>query len=374
MKRKQMKLLIVAGEVSGDIHAAHLISAIKDKVSDVEIRGIGGDLMIAAGLKAKYHIRQMAFLGLSEIIRHLPFIRRVFNDLTELVKSFKPDAVILVDYPGFNLRFARKMKKMAVPVIYYISPQLWAWGRGRIKKIRAYVDKMLVVFPFEVDFYRKFGIEADYVGHPLVDSHFKFVTPKKYSSHNRVLGLLPGSRKQELDKLFPVMIATAEILHAQGYIDMALVARVGNITREEYEKYIGEHSFIKIHENSLNTYYNQLDAAIVSSGTATLETAYFQVPLLIVYKVGRITWNLGKRLVKLDSIGLANIVAGKKVAEELLQNDFTPHKAAEIIKHLLEPDINWAKRNELQIIQDKLGEPGASQRAAEEIIRFVQDG
>jgi lipid-A-disaccharide synthase len=257
-------------------------------------------------------------------------------------------------------------------VIYYISPQLWAWGKRRVKKIRKYVDKMLVIFPFEVDFYREYGVQADYVGHPLVDSHYQNVMPKQYNPDDRVLGLLPGSRRQELEKLFPVMISAADILYKKKYIQHVQVPRVDHIPPEEYYRYIGERRYIHIHDGSLDRLYNNLDAALVSSGTATLETAYFKVPLVIVYKVSRITWNLARRLVRLDSVGLANIVAGKKVAEELLQNDFSPERAAEIVAVLLEPEANRSKRRELAVIKEKLGKPGASERAAEEIIEFVR--
>jgi lipid-A-disaccharide synthase len=369
-----MKLIIIAGEVSGDIHGSKLITALGAKINNLEISGIGGDLMITAGFDAVYHIRQMAFLGLSEVIRHLPFIRRVFKDILMHIQSTKPSAVILIDYPGFNLRLAKKIKKMGIPVIYYISPQLWAWGQRRVWKIKAFVDQMLVVFPFEVDFYKKYGFDTIYVGHPLVDSHFDHVKPKVYDAKNRVLGLLPGSRHQELKKLIPDMVATAAILHAENKIDKALIARVGNIPREEYEFYIREKEFIEIYEGPIDLFYNQLDVALVSSGTATLETAYFQVPLVIVYKVGNLTWHLGKRLVKLERVGLPNIVAGKKIATELLQTDFTPDNAVREISSLLEKEKNEEKRRDLSVVREKLGEPGASERAAQHIYCFVNAG
>jgi lipid-A-disaccharide synthase len=312
-------------------------------------------------------------LGLTEVIKHLPFIQRVFKDITQHIASTKPDAVILIDYPGFNLRLAKKIKKMGFPVIYYISPQLWAWGKRRVKKIKNFVDQMLVVFPFEVDFYKKYGIEAIYVGHPLVDTHFGQVKPKEYMAEHRVLGLLPGSRRQELDKLLPDMISTAEILHNDNKIDRVIIARVNNIPRGDYDKYLKGKQFIEIYEGPIDHLYNQLDAAIVSSGTATLETAYFQVPLVIVYRVGKITWQLGKRLVRLEDVGLPNIVAGKKIASELLQTDFTPENAVQEISGLLIKQQNEEKRMELKVVSQKLGQPGASDRAADYIIKFVKE-
>jgi len=368
-----MKLVIIAGEVSGDIHGAKLVRSLVSKIGSIELSGIGGDLMIEEGLNAIYHINQMAFLGLTEVIKHLPLIQRVFKDITQHIASNKPDAIILIDYPGFNLRLAKKIKKMGIPVIYYISPQLWAWGKRRVKKIRNFVDQMLVVFPFEVDFYKKYDIEAIYVGHPLVDTHFGQVKLKEYKADNRVLGLLPGSRLQELDNLLPDMISTAEILHNDNKIDRALIARVNNIPRTEYDKYLQGEEFIEIFEGPIDHFYNQIDAALVSSGTATLETAYFQVPLVIVYRVGKITWQLGKRLVRLENVGLPNIVAGKKIVAELLQTDFTPDNAVREISGFLIKQKNEAKRKELEIIHEKLGQPGTSDRAADYIIKFVKE-
>lgn len=368
-----MKLIIIAGEVSGDIHGGKLVAELKKQNPEIELSGIGGDQMIQYGFNAIYHIKQMAFLGIGEIIKHLPFIRKVFNTLIENVKKEKPNAVVLIDYPGFNLRFAKAMHKLGIPVIYYISPQLWAWGKRRVKKIKKYVDKMLVVFPFEVEFYKKHRIQAEYVGHPLVDEHLDKVYPKKINrSEEIILGLLPGSRKHEIEQLLPDMLKTAKILYDENQISKVLIAKVDNISDEIYNENISDgYPFVELFPGRTSEFYNKLDAALVKSGTSTLETAYFQVPFIIVYRVSTLTWFLGNLLVKLDSIGLANIVAGKKVADELLQNDFTPQKAARLISDLLQPDKNKEKRNELKIIIEKLGEQGASKRVAEKIIGFI---
>ena len=369
-----MKLLIIAGEVSGDNHGGNLVAELKKQNPNIELSGIGGDQMIQHGFEAIYHIRQMAFLGVGEIIKHLPFIRKVFRTLVNHAKNVKPDAVVLIDYPGFNLRFAKAINKLGIPVIYYISPQLWAWGKRRVKKIKKYVDKMLVVFPFEVDFYKKYGIKAEYVGHPLVDEYHDVVSPKRvHETGEKVLGLLPGSRKHEIEQLLPDMLETTKILYDQKKINKAIIAKVENIPDEKYTSLIcTDYSFIELFTGSIPEFYNQIDIAVVKSGTSTLETAYFQVPFIIVYRVSKLTWFSGNLLVKLDSIGLANIVAGKKVAEELLQNDFTPNKAAELISDLIKPEINIEKREELNIVQDKLGEQGASKRTAESILEYVE--
>jgi len=367
----KMNLIVIAGEVSGDIHGAHLIAALKSKNPGLEISGIGGDLMIKEGLRSEYHIKQMAFLGFVEVLKHLPFINKVFRNMYALAKSIRPAAIILIDYPGFNLRFAKKVKKLGIPVIYYISPQLWAWGKKRVYKIKKYIDKMFVIFPFEKEFYAKYGIQADYVGHPLADNHYNDVNPKKMTEEKRILGLLPGSRLQEIDKLLPDMLRTAEILISAGQITEALILKVGTIPAEIYESYIGGKASIRLIESESAKFYNQIDAALVSSGTATLESAYFQVPLVIVYRVSRLTWTVANIFVKLDMIGLANIVAEKYIAKELLQYNFKPLSASVELERLLEPQTNKQVRNELKIIRKKLGPPGASERAAELIINFI---
>jgi lipid-A-disaccharide synthase len=370
-----MKIVIIAGEVSGDIHGGKLVVELMQQNPGIEVSGIGGDQMVQHGFKTIYHIRQMAFLGIGEILKHLPLIRKVFLTLVNHVKKVKPEAVILIDYPGFNLRFAKVMHRLGVPVFYYISPQLWAWGKNRVKKIRKYVNKMLVIFPFEVEFYKKHGIDAEYVGHPLVDEHYDVVNPKSSNEPNeRILGLLPGSRKHEIEKLLPDMLETAKILYEKNKIDQVLIAKVDNISDEVYKSIINKnYLFVKHFTGNTAEFFNCIDAALVKSGTSTLETAYFQVPFIIVYRVSKLTWFLGKIMVNLDSIGLANIVAGKKIAEELLQNDFTPNKAAELISELLNPEINKNKRRELKTIQDKLGEQGASKRVAGSILEFISE-
>jgi len=366
------KLVLIAGEVSGDIHGARLIAALKKLIPDLDLSGIGGDLMVEQGLNPIYHIREMAFLGIGEVLSHLPFIKKVFRKMVQIVTASRPSAVILIDYPGFNLRFAAKIHKLGIPVIYYISPQLWAWGKRRVKRIRKYVDKMIVIFPFEQTFYKDHGIIAEYVGHPLADRHFDHVHPKAVPNGKSVLGLLPGSRLQELEKLLPEMIRAARLLIGQGIVEKAVILPVQTIPESIYHRYIGGTEAIFLSDAAAAEYFNNLDAAIVSSGTATLETAYFQVPLLIVYRVGALTWYLGNLFVKLKMIGLANIVAGKQIAVELLQNDFTAKKAAAEIKKLLDPRMNAQKRDELKIIKEKLGDPGASERAAEKIFEFIQ--
>jgi len=366
------QLILVTGEVSGDMHAARLIAELQKADKRFKFSGIGGDRMISLGFQALQHSKQMAFLGLGEVIRHLPFVRKVFNKLICHIRQVKPRAVILVDYPGFNLRVAKKVKQMGIPVIYYISPQIWAWGRRRLKIIKKYVDYMLVFFPFEVEFYNRYGIRVDHVGHPLVDTFYHQIRPKIYNPRGeKVLGLLPGSRMQELNSLLEDMIAVGKSLHQKNLIDRVLIAGVDQIPDSVYEQYIGGKDYIQLYRGNMDLFYNQLDAALVSSGTATLETAYFRVPMVIVYRVHQLTWVLGKMLVRIDQIGLANIVAEEKVADELLQSDFQINKAAVLLAGLLQQETNNKVREKLKVVQLKLGPPGASFQAAQKIINFL---
>ncbi len=369
------KILLVAGEVSADQHGAALIKELKKIDDRLQFFGIGGDALSAQGMDLVVHLDRMAFLGIGEVVGHLPYIRRVFRQLLERVRREKPQAAVLIDYPGFNLRLARSLKKMDIPVIYYISPQLWAWGKRRVKKIKRYVDKMLVLFPFEKDFYARHGIKAEYVGHPLVDLHAGYLPQhiKEIDEKYVSLGLLPGSRLNEVRHLLLPMVQTARRLYHAGKIHHAEIVRVPHIEIKEYRKFLSKRDgFISVVNRSLHEVLPAYDAAIVASGTATLETAYFAVPMLIVYYVNPLTFWLAKKLVKLKYIGLANIVAEERVAPELIQHDFQPQTAAAIISDMLVPKTNRAIRSRMEGVRKKLGQPGASARAAQIIDRFLK--
>jgi lipid-A-disaccharide synthase len=265
------------------------------------------------------------------------------------------------------------MHNMGIPVIYYISPQLWAWGKRRVFKVKKYIEKMLVIFPFEKQFYNDYGIDAEYVGHPIADNHFDHVDPKITQVTGSTLGLLPGSRHQELENLLPDMINTAQLLKGSSKIERALLLKVDTISEDEYKKHLGENSFIQLYTSTSESFYNQLDTALVSSGTATLETGYFRVPMVIVYRVNFLTWFFARLLVKVKVIGLVNIVAGDKIAKELLQNEFQPDKAKMELEYLLDPKVNAEVRKKLSVIKDRLGEPGVAIRAASIIFDFISE-
>lgn len=369
-------ILLIASEVSADHHGARMIAELKKLRSDFRLWGIGGDELQKQGMEVLFHVKQMSFLGVGEVIRHLPFVRRVMQTIKQRAAQQKPNLAILIDYPGFNLRLAKALKKMNIPVVYYISPQLWAWGKGRIKTIKECVDLMLVLFPFEKDFYEAHGVRAEYVGHPLVDKHHAYLpqTFKQVEQGKVTLGLLPGSRRNEIKTLLPRMIETANLLFESGAIQKVIIAKVPHI-EESFYPHLAEISDdrFKLKEIAMENLLPELDAALVASGTATLETAYYAVPMVIVYHVNALTYWLGRLLVKVKHIGLANIVAEEEIAPELIQHDFTAQKAADLLQKMLNPQINEQLRKRMLIIRQKLGAPGASQRAAEKIHRFLSE-
>ena len=370
----EKSILIIAGEVSGDSHAAAMVAEFKKLEPAVQFWGIGGDELKAQGTELLYHLQDMAFLGVSEVIKHLPFILQVQREILSEAQKRQPLCAVLIDYPGFNLKMARRLKKLDIAVVYYISPQLWAWGGWRVKKIRKYVDKMMVLFEFEKKFYEQYGIDADFVGHPLVDK-FKDVLPvsfKPFEKENAVIGLLPGSRKQEIGSLLPDMIAAAEILYKEGKIQSAEIVKVEHLPHNLYKKEIGNRGdYIKIVQQPLQQCLPRYDAVLIASGTATLETGYFGVPMVVVYKVQLLTYWLGRLLIRLKNIALINIVAGKELVPELIQNEFTPQKAVELIKQYLSKEGNTEKREQLKLIRNKLGKGNVSERVASYLKKFI---
>ncbi|MEJ2055489.1 MAG: lipid-A-disaccharide synthase [Calditrichaceae bacterium] len=369
------RILIIAGEVSGDHHGAALVKELKKLKPELKFFGIGGDLLKKEGMDILFHIEEMAFLGVGEVIRHLPFIWQVKNELIRRVKREQPLCALLIDYPGFNLRIAQTLKSLGIPILYYISPQLWAWGHRRVDKIRKYVDKMIVLFPFEEKFYNSHGIKADYVGHPLVDRHAEHLPKeiRKIKPGKILLGLLPGSRKQEIHSLLPKMIETARKLKKDGKINSVEIVKVSHLSMQSYEKFLkDDDNFITIIETDLYKRLPEYDAVLVASGTATLETGYYGVPMLIVYNVSLLTYLLGRMLIHVPFIGLVNIVAEKQVALELIQNQFTVKKAVKHLSVMLKPDNNFEIRKTLHVIREKLGAPGASKRAAGVVGKFIE--
>ncbi|MDO9026248.1 MAG: lipid-A-disaccharide synthase [bacterium] len=369
------KLMIIAGEISGDLHGGQLVKELKTLDPGLEIFGIGGDRMQAGGMELLYHVNELSFMGLAEVLGHLPFIRSVMKKLEGELYTRKPDAVVLIDYPGFNLRFARKVKKAGIPVVYFISPKVWAWGRGRVRKIRKLVDKMLCILPFEEEFYRGRRVNACYVGNPLMDAVNPGQSREQFYKNNGMdpklplLGLLPGSRKQEIELILPVMLQTAMMLKGK---DPALQFALGlapGMDRERVEDMIAVSGLeVTLIESSAYGLMAHSRLLLVASGTATLEAGISGTPMIIIYKTSPLTYFIGRRLIKVPDIGLVNLVAGKRVVPEFLQGEARPGAIFLMAQVLLaEGRPRQVVMAELAKIRDILGEPGAAKRAAAEI-------
>jgi lipid-A-disaccharide synthase len=369
-----MKFYIIAGEASGDLHASNLMKALKASDTEAVFRCWGGDLMKEAGGEIVKHYRDLAFMGFAEVIIHLRTILKNLDFCKKDILDYKPDALILVDYPGFNLRMAEFAHEAGFRVIYYISPQVWAWKRSRVYKIRKFVDKMLVILPFEKEFYRKYDFPVEFVGHPLLDvvtrpSGYKdrqdFIS-KNQLSGKPVIAVLPGSRKQEISRMLPMMAGLSGRFPGYDFV----VAAAPSMEEEFYHKLIGNEG-LPLLRNQTHELLRYADAALVTSGTATLETALFRVPQVVCYKANELSYQIARRLVDVKFISLVNLVMDRQVVKELIQGDFNPDN----LYHELEMILNetWRKKviADYDELYGKLGGEGASARAADMIHRFL---
>jgi lipid-A-disaccharide synthase len=368
-----MKLCVITGEASGDIHAAAVIAELKRVDPQFRAFGIGGEMLARQGVRILHDVRELAVVGLFNVLRQLPMFLRVFRTTWKEIERERPDAVLLVDFPGFNLRMARKCKEAGLKVIFYISPQVWAWRQSRIHKIARYVDHTIVILPFEKEFYERHGVPATYVGHPLVEQLEEFV-PKEARSVPADpvrVALLPGSRRLEISLLLPPMLEAVKILGQERRL-APFVLKAPTIDREEILK-VFRHSDIEVPIVESEGKYELAasDVAMISSGTATLEAAILGVPVVVVYKLSRATFVLARRLVRLRLFSLVNIVAGKEIVPELLQDQVTGPAIAEAVRSLLLPENYRAVRADLAAIRTKLGDRGAARRAAEKILTLV---
>lgn len=368
-----MKIYIIAGEASGDLHASNLVKALLVRNPKHEIRGWGGDMMSAAGVQVVKHYRELAFMGFTEVVMNL---RTILNNLESCktdIAEWKPDLVILVDYPGFNLRIAPFAKKIGIPVVYYISPQLWAWKEGRVKIIRASIDKMLCILPFEKAWYKERGVDAAYVGHPLLDALEEYPFRSDFRTSNKldersIIALLPGSRKQEIKIKLPIMLEATKQWQADYQL---VVAAAPGQPRSFYEPFLKNYGARMVQGQTYDLLKNA-QFAIVTSGTATLETALIGTPELVVYKGNPISYQIGKRLVKVKYISLVNLILDHPLLAELIQNDCNPAQIhAELLK-LKQPDRLQEIRAGFEKLKSILGNAGASARAAHEIETFMQ--
>lgn len=363
-----MKYYIIAGEASGDLHGSNLIAGLKAVDPESQFRAWGGDKMAAQGANIVKHYRDLAFMGFIEVAANLKTILSNLSFCKRDIVEYNPDAVILIDYPGFNLRIARFLHEKGVRVIYYISPQVWAWKKSRVHTIKKVVDKLIVILPFEKEFYQQYQISAEFSGHPLLDA---LPEPKKetpfHPDQRPVVALLPGSRKQEIKKVLPVMLSVLPDFPEVDFI----IAGVSSIGESFYKKILGN-KIVKIEMNNAYNILGRARAALVTSGTATLETALIGVPEVVCYKAGVISYAIAKRLIKVKYISLVNLIMDKLVVKELIQNDLDRFNLRGELSNLL---YNQKYRDDMfnlySQLRNRLGGKGASERAAISIHQFL---
>ncbi len=363
-----LKYYIIAGEASGDLHGSNLIKEIQKLDSSATFRCWGGDKMEAQGVHLVEHFKNMAFMGFIEVIRNITTILKLMSKCKSDIKSHPPDVLVLIDYPGFNMRIAEWAKKQGIKVVYYITPQVWAWHKSRVHKLGKFTDKLLVILPFEKDFFKSHHYESVFVGHPLLDAiqNFQATEPLK-KTKKPLLALLPGSRKQEISHILPIM------LQACKKCDMDIVLGCApSLDESIYLKLIAKENLqnkITIYKNQTYDILSVADYAWVGSGTATLETALFGVPQIVCYKGNFLSYHIAKLLVNIPFISLVNLIADKEIVKELIQNDLTPENLTQETQHLIQ---NHAQIKSMYLdLKNKLGNEGASKRAATEIVKLV---
>jgi len=329
-----MKYYLISGEASGDLHGSNLIKALKQKDQDASFRCWGGDLMAEAGATVVKHYRDLAFMGFTEVIKNLPTILRNISFCKTDIEIHQPDVLILIDYPGFNLRIAKWAKEKGIRIVYYISPQIWAWKENRVHLIRKCVDLMLVILPFEKAFYKKWNMDVEYVGHPLVEVIDRFKTTfieKEAWSGKRIVALLPGSRKQEIKMKLPIMLSVCSKFPNFQFV----LAKAPGIDSTFYEPFLMGHENVSVVEKQTYNLLMHSEAALVTSGTATLETALFGVPQVICYKGSSISYQIAKRLIKVKFIGLVNLIMDKLVVKELIQDELTTERLEDALTKII---------------------------------------
>ncbi len=365
-----MKYYIIAGEASGDLHAHNLVKELKKEDSDALLRGIGGGKMAGEGVHLDQNYEDIAYMGFVEVVRHLPTIMKAISTCKKDIEDFSPDALILVDYPGFNLRIAKWAKQnLEIPIYYYISPQVWAWKENRVKDIEAYTDHMYCILPFEKDFYEQRGVSVHYVGHPLLDEIESFLPNTNFFEQNNllsdkpILALLPGSRKQEIAKKLPVMLRAARNFRDNYQV---VIAGAPGIKSDFYQCFLDQDIGSVVFGQTYDLLHHA-QRAMVTSGTATLETALFEVPEVVCYISSTISYEIGKRIVNLDYISLVNLIMNRSVVTELIQSECTPEAITKEIAAFDDPIRNGKITMDYRELRTKLL-PGASQRTANLIV------
>lgn len=367
-----MKFYIIAGEASGDLHAANLVRAMKEQEQAAEFRGFGGDKMANAGATIVKHYRDLAFMGFWEVAVNIRTILGNLSFCKQDILQYKPDAVVLVDYPGFNLRIAEFLKGKGIKVFYYISPQVWAWKASRVKLIKACVDRMFVILPFEKEFYAKWNYEVDFVGHPLLDELAANKQGENFLLSNnlddkKIIALLPGSRKQEISRMLPVMIGMIKFYPEYQFV----IAGLTNIGEDFYRDLLPSSGTRLVMDQTYDLLAHA-HAALVTSGTATLETALFNVPQVVCYRGSYFSYLIGRMLVRVKFISLVNLICDKQVVTELIQDDFSPERLRSELKNILTEKTREQILVNYRLLEDKLGGAGASQKTGALILQDMR--
>lgn len=381
------RIYIIAGEPSGDLHGAHLVKALRSRDNKLEFRGFGGSKMESVGVELDQTIDQLSFMGFSEVVKHLPQIFSNFKRAKKAILSWKPAAVVFIDFPGFNLRMAKWTHQRGFINFYYIAPQVWAWKEKRALKLKKYIDDLFCILPFEKNFFAKYDYDVHYVGHPLVDiiGEYKAIhgdghvyTENKVSgisnrvsrseTTEKIIALLPGSRLQEVRKILPIQLQAVKPL--KGY--RIVIGKSGHIALSVYDQ-IAEHQQMNGLEYDEKTYdlMSKASLACVASGTATLETALFKVPEVVCFKGTYLSYQIARRVINVPYISLVNLIMNRKIVPELIQHDFTPERLREELKNLDTPSIRLEIQNSYGDLEEKLGIGGAAQKTAEIMISKI---
>lgn len=375
-----VKILISAGEASGDIHAAAITAAIKSINSEAQVFGMGGDALRAAGGEVLFDIKDHGVMGFVEVIRKLPDLFKLRSDFGKIMDERKPDCLVIVDYPGFNMKLAKLAHDKGIPVVSYIAPSAWAWNKGRAKNVAKLVDKVACIFPFEYDVYKEAGAPVEFVGHPLLDIVKPAMTREEAAAWagkepgKRLVLLMPGSRLMEIDKMLPTLLVGAKLLQKQMPEVQFAMPRAGTIPLELLQSKIKESGLeVKITEGHNYDLFSVADLALATSGTVTLEAALCGLPSVIVYRTSALNAFIARLVINIPNIGLPNIVAGRQILPELLQEDFTPAKLAATAAELLAPERRPQLDADLAYMKQRLGEPGAVERVAQLILRIAEE-
>jgi lipid-A-disaccharide synthase len=368
-----MKYFIIAGERSGDLHASNLIKELRKKDHQAEIVCWGGDYMELAGAKLLRHYKEYSIMGFIEVALSLRKISRLFNACHQDILVFKPDVLVLIDFSGFNLRVAKFAKEHQLQVFYYISPKIWAWNQSRALKIKNLVDRMFVIMPFEEEFYKKYDYKVDYVGNPLKDAISDFKPDPGFRHKNKLgkeplIAILPGSRRQEVQAMLEEMLKIVPSFPGCRFV----IAAVSNLPVEFYEKYKKEDLIEVVYDQTYDLLSNST-AALVTSGTATLETALFGIPQVVVYRASRITYLIVKALIKVKYISLVNLIADKEVVKELIQADFNQVNLKTELRKIMEGRCREEQLKDYKLLNDILGDKGASEKTASLMVNYLQN-